>query len=61
MKPEPPIIRASDVKSRSLRWAWTGRLIIGYLVVLTGIEGLGKSVLGFMPPRGVAPEGRPGG
>jgi AAA domain len=38
------VIRASAVKSRSIRWAWKGRLAIGYLVVQTGIEGLGKSV-----------------
>ena len=40
----PLVIRASSVKSTSVRWAWTGRLLIGYLTVLTGIEGLGKSV-----------------
>ncbi|MGI8802471.1 MAG: AAA family ATPase [Solirubrobacteraceae bacterium] len=39
------VIRASDVKSRSIRWAWSGRLALGYLAVWTGIEGLGKSVL----------------
>jgi hypothetical protein len=38
------IIRASSVRSRSIRWAWTGRFPIGYLVVKTGVEGLGKSV-----------------
>jgi hypothetical protein len=38
------IIRASDIKSRSIRWAWEGRLACGYLTVQTGIEGLGKSV-----------------
>jgi hypothetical protein len=38
------IIRASDVRSRSIRWAWTGRLAFGYLTVQTGAEGLGKSV-----------------
>jgi hypothetical protein len=38
------VIRASDVQSRSIRWAWEGRLALGYLVVQTGIEGLGKSV-----------------
>ena len=38
------VIRASSVKSRSIRWAWTSRLAVGYLTVVTGIEGLGKSV-----------------
>jgi len=38
------VTRASDVKSRSIRWAWTGRMAIGYLTVQTGIEGIGKSV-----------------
>jgi hypothetical protein len=38
------VIRASDIKSRSIRWAWEGRLACGYLTVQTGIEGLGKSV-----------------
>ena len=38
------VLRASDVKSRSVRWAWSGRLPIGYLTVTTGEEGLGKSV-----------------
>jgi hypothetical protein len=38
------VTRASDVQSRSIRWAWTGRLALGYLTVQTGIEGLGKSV-----------------
>ena len=40
----PLILRASDVRSRSIRWAWTGRFAIGYMVVKTGVEGLGKSV-----------------
>ncbi len=38
------VTRASDVQSRSIRWAWTGRLAVGYLTVITGVEGLGKSV-----------------
>ena len=38
------IIRASSVASKSIRWAWKGRLALGYLTVQTGIEGLGKSV-----------------
>jgi AAA domain len=38
------VTRAAAVKSRSIRWAWTGRLALGYLTVETGIEGLGKSV-----------------
>jgi hypothetical protein len=44
---QPPpslVIRASDVRSTSVRWAWTGWSPIGYLTVMTGIEGLGKSV-----------------
>lgn len=39
----PLVERASAVQSRSIRWAWTGRLAIGYLTVQTGKEGLGKS------------------
>ena len=38
------VIRASEVESRSLRWAWEGRLLLGYLTVMTGVEGLGKSL-----------------
>jgi hypothetical protein len=38
------VIRASNVKSRSIRWAWKGRIAVGYLTVITGEEGLGKSV-----------------
>jgi hypothetical protein len=33
-----------DVSSRAIRWAWKGRLALGYLAVQTGEEGLGKSV-----------------
>lgn len=36
--------RMSDVSSRTIHWAWTGRLALGYLTVQTGEEGLGKSV-----------------
>jgi hypothetical protein len=38
------VTRAATVVSRSIRWAWDGRLAIGYLTVVTGVEGLGKSV-----------------
>lgn len=38
------LVWASSVRSTSIRWAWTGRLAVGYLIVQTGIEGLGKSV-----------------
>jgi hypothetical protein len=38
------VTRAADVKSRSIQWAWTGRLAVSYLTVVTGVEGLGKSV-----------------
>jgi hypothetical protein len=46
LEPSQPslVIRAADVQSRPVRWAWAGRLAIGYLTVQTGIEGLGKSV-----------------
>ena len=44
--PTPAPIKASSVKSRSIRWAWKGRLALAYLGVMTGIEGLGKSVFG---------------
>jgi hypothetical protein len=40
------VIRASQVRSRPIRWAWLLRLAVGYLTVLTGIEGLGKSLFG---------------
>lgn len=40
----PLLVWASSVRSTSIRWAWTGRLAVGYLTVQTGIEGLGKSV-----------------
>jgi AAA domain-containing protein len=36
--------RMSDVEDRSVRWAWEGRLAVGYMTVQTGEEGLGKSV-----------------
>ena len=36
--------RMSGVSSRTIRWAWRGRLALGYLTVQTGEEGLGKSV-----------------
>ncbi len=42
--PRSLVTRAAEVKSRSIRWAWVGRLAVAYLTVLTGIEGLGKSV-----------------
>jgi Bifunctional DNA primase/polymerase, N-terminal/AAA domain/Primase C terminal 1 (PriCT-1) len=37
------VIGADEVQSRAIRWLWIGRLPFGYLVVQTGIEGLGKS------------------
>jgi hypothetical protein len=40
----PLIVRAAAVQSRSIRWAWRGRFAVGYMVVKTGVEGLGKSV-----------------
>jgi AAA domain len=43
MSAESLVIRVSEVKSRPIRWAWTGRLAIGYLTLQTGIEALGKS------------------
>jgi hypothetical protein len=39
----PLTTRASQVESQALRWAWDGRLLLGYLAVQTGLEGLGKS------------------
>lgn len=45
-KPSSLVTRASDVRTRSIRWAWDGRLALGYLTVQTGIEGLGKSTFG---------------
>ena len=41
---EDLLIRLADVRSRSVRWLWEGRLPIGYLVVQSGVEGLGKSL-----------------
>lgn len=45
-RPEVPtlVVRASEVRSASIRWAWTGWSPIGYLTVASGEEGLGKSV-----------------
>src|SRR5436305_15336784 len=43
-QPRGLVKRASEVRSRSIRWAWEGRLALGYLTVMTGEEGLGKSV-----------------
>lgn len=36
-------VRATDVRSRTIRWAWRGRVPLGYLSVLVGLEGIGKS------------------
>lgn len=36
-------VRATDVQSRTIRWAWRGRVPLGYLSVLVGLEGIGKS------------------
>jgi AAA domain-containing protein len=38
------IRRMSEVQSRTIKWAWKGRMALGYLTVWTGEEGLGKSV-----------------
>jgi AAA domain len=43
-EPRSFVIRGSNVKSRSIRWGWEGRMPIGYPTVQTGIEGIGKSV-----------------
>jgi hypothetical protein len=40
----PSRLAVSGVRSKSMRWAWMGRLALGYLTVQTGEEGLGKSV-----------------
>lgn len=36
--------RMSDIETRSIRWAWHGRVQLEVLTVWTGEEGLGKSV-----------------
>ena len=41
----PLTVRASDVRSVPIRWLWGGRLALGKLAVLVGIEGIGKSAL----------------
>ena len=41
--PRSVVRRMSQVSSRTIRWAWKGRLALGYLTVETGEEGLGKS------------------
>lgn len=41
----PVTRRASSVRSRSLRWAWDGRVPLRYLTAATGREGVGKSIL----------------
>jgi hypothetical protein len=38
------VIRASDVRSRRVKWCWKGRWPIGYLAIQTGEEKLGKSL-----------------
>jgi hypothetical protein len=42
--PRSLVVRAAEIPSRSIRWAWQGWLAIGYMVVMTGVEGLGKSL-----------------
>jgi hypothetical protein len=36
--------RASEIKSRTIRWPWKGRFAVGYITLQTGEEGLGKSL-----------------
>src|SRR5262249_16773391 len=38
-------VRASDVKPRAKNWLWMGRLLRGFLELMTGIPGVGKSPL----------------
>ena len=38
------VVRASDVRSRRVKWCWKGRWPIGYLSIQTGEEKLGKSL-----------------
>lgn len=42
--PDSLVVKASDVKSRSIHWGWRGWVALGYLGVTTGEEGLGKGV-----------------
>lgn len=37
--------RASDIRTRKVRWLWAGRLPLGMLSLLAGSEGLGKSLI----------------
>jgi hypothetical protein len=41
-----PAVRTADLsRVRPIRWAWTGRLLLGYLNLLLGAEGVGKGTL----------------
>ncbi len=42
--PVSVVVRASDVRSRRVKWCWRGRWPIGYLSIQTGEEKLGKSL-----------------
>src|SRR5262249_4521189 len=59
------LTRASDVKPRAKNWLWKGRLLRGYLELLTGIPGMGKSQVQIswiaIATTGAAwPDGQPG-
>jgi hypothetical protein len=42
-RPQPVIVRLSDVQSEAVSWLWPGRLAVGKLTLLVGDPGLGKS------------------
>ena len=47
---DPPgdleLVNAADVKPRTTRWLWEGRVPLGMLTLLAGLPGLGKTTLG---------------
>jgi hypothetical protein len=46
IKAAPKIVRTADIsRVRPIRWAWRGRLLLGYLNLLLGAEGVGKGTL----------------
>jgi hypothetical protein len=46
IKGAPKLVRTADIsRVKPIRWAWNGRLLLGYLNLLLGAEGVGKGTL----------------
>ena len=46
IKAAPKLVRTADIsRVKPIRWAWRGRLLLGYLNLLLGAEGVGKGTL----------------